>query len=47
MTQLISGIEKPIDYLEKSWVLTVRETLKALKAAVWTEKIWRPEKTGG
>ena len=36
--------EKPIDYLEKSWVLTLKDLLKALKAAVWIENIWRPEK---
>ena len=52
MTQLMSGIEtpimedtiKPIDYLEESWVLTVRKRLKVLDAKLWIEDIWRPTK---
>ena len=52
MTQLMSGMEEPIleqtgqtiDYLPESWVLTIRQRLKALKAKVWIKKIWRPEK---
>ena len=52
MMQLMSGIEKPImedpskpiDYLEESWVLTVRKRLKVLDAKIWIEDIWRPTK---
>ena len=36
--------EKPINYLEILWVLTVRKKLKTLKAEVCIENIWRPEK---
>ena len=52
MTKLMSGIEKPImedpskliDYLEESWILTVRKRLKVLDAKLWIEDIWRPTK---
>ena len=52
MTQLMSGIETPIMedtshsiyYLEESWVLTVRKSLKVLDAKLWIEDIWRPVK---
>ena len=52
MTQLMSGIEalimedpsKPIDYLEESWVITVRKRLKALDAKIWIEDTWKPVK---
>ena len=52
MTQLMAGIEallmedprKPIDYLEESWILTVRKRLKTLDAKIWIEDIWRPVK---
>ena len=52
MTHLMSGVEAPIleqtdqsiDYLPESWVLTILKRLKALKAKVWIENIWRQEK---
>ena len=55
MTQLMSGIETPImedpskliDYLEESWVLTVRKRLRVLDAKLWIEDIWRPTKQRG
>ena len=52
MTQLMAGVETPImedprtaiDYLEESWVLTVRKRLEMLDAKVWIEDIWSPAK---
>ena len=52
MMQLMSGIEapivedpsKPIDYLEESWVLTVRKRLKVLDVKLWMKEIWIPTK---
>ena len=45
MTQLMAGTEAPImeetgklfDYLEESWILTVRKRLKILDATIWIE----------
>ena len=52
MTYLMAGVEdpilekteQPIDYFTGSWIITVSKRLKAIKAMVWIEKIWRPKK---
>ena len=52
MTHLMAGVEAPIleqidqsiEYLPESWVLTIQKRLKEIKAKVWIENIWRPEK---
>ena len=52
MTQLMAGVVTPImedprtsiDYLEESWVLTVRKRLRMLDAKVWIKYIWSPTK---
>ena len=50
--QLMSGLEEPImeyveppiKYIEKTWILTVRERLRRLKAYIQIENIWYPKK---
>ena len=52
MTQLMSGLEKPILedvgkpllYMANTWTLKVRQILNKLRAMVWIEEIWHPEK---
>ena len=47
MTQLISGLERtvmekvdvPVKYMSDTWMLTVRERMKEIKAEIWIEDI--------
>ena len=37
-------VETPVKYVEKTWILTVRERLRRLKASIQIENIWFSKK---
>ena len=41
---LMEHVEKPVKYVEKIWILIVRERLRRLKASIHIENIWFPKK---
>ena len=41
---LMEYVETPIKYVEKTWILIVRECLRRLKASIQIENIWFPKK---
>ena len=53
MTQLMPGlegpvmekVELPVKYILDTWILTLRERMKDIKAEIWIEDIWHPKKT--
>ena len=41
---IMEYVEPPIKYIEKTWILTVKESLRRLKASIQRENIWYPKK---